>query len=254
MPRAKASPEAPTGEANPLLYMQVLRSLTEAIAEKRYPVGSRLPPESSLCRQYRVSRHTIREALRHLRDKGMISSRQGSGYTVESVAGPGGYTYAVASVDELLQYAISTRFEIERVETVKADGALAARLNCSPGRTWLHLQGLRHVGGEAKPMCWVEVFVHSSYGGIRKQVKKRTGPIYGLIEEMYGLRIEEVAQTMRAANIPESFCERLKVAPNAAALEIERVYKTSNQKVIEISFSYHPVDRFSYSLVLRRGG
>ena len=49
------------------LYLQVAHNLSKAIAAKRFAVGSLLPTEEELCAEFDVSRHTIREAIRHLR-------------------------------------------------------------------------------------------------------------------------------------------------------------------------------------------
>ena len=44
---------------------------------------------------------------------------------------------------------------------------------------------------------------------------------------------------------------RLDVEPGSAALEIERVYKSAKDRVIEVAFNLHPAERFSYSISLR---
>ena len=60
------------------LYLQVASTLRTAILRGVYPVGSRVPTEDELCRHFKVSRHTIREALRQLRNDGLITSTPGS--------------------------------------------------------------------------------------------------------------------------------------------------------------------------------
>jgi GntR family transcriptional regulator len=82
-------------------------------------------------------------------------------------------------------------------------------------------------------------------------IGKRTGPIYTWIEEMYDERIVEVVQTLRAVTVPLAIAKKLAVAAGSPALEIERVYKTAKNRVIEVAFNLHPADRFSYSISLR---
>ncbi|WP_153396492.1 FadR/GntR family transcriptional regulator [Ornithinicoccus halotolerans] len=57
----------------------VVARLLESIREGRYPVDARLPRESELAEDARVSRLTLREAVRVLRDKGVLRVEQGRG-------------------------------------------------------------------------------------------------------------------------------------------------------------------------------
>lgn len=248
---AKA-PASKWEESRTPLYLAVQRALMERIENRHYTVGSRLPTEGDLCKEFDVSRHTIREALRSLRNAGFISSRQGSGYTVENVAAQHRFVHSVGSLDELLQYVSKAKLHVLEMGMVEADAALAARLNCIPGRRWLRVSGIRRLTSTSKPIGVVEAFIHVGYAGIRKQIPEHEGPLYELIERTYGERIEEVAQTMRAAVIPARYAKALQLEPNSPALEIERVFKSARGKVVEISFNYHGIDRFGYSMVLRK--
>src|ERR1700761_8216561 len=60
-------------------YLQVARALRKEIVDGVYPVGSQLPTEHQLCERFSVSRYTIREALRRLRDDNLVASRPRGG-------------------------------------------------------------------------------------------------------------------------------------------------------------------------------
>jgi GntR family transcriptional regulator len=237
----------PAGEP---LYLRIVRALENEITDGKHPVGGRLPTERALCRRFAVSRHTVREALRDLRESGLVTPRQGSGTTV-TAARPSFYVHAVASVTDLMQYAAATPYAVERAGFITADANLARRLGCSPGRRWLRIEGFRYAEKGAPPICWTQVYVHSAYAGIRRLIGRRSAPIYTWIEELYGERVVEVLQTLRAATVPEAIARGLAVLPGSAALEIERVYRSAKHRVIEIAFNLHPADRFSYSIRLR---
>lgn len=49
------------------------------ILEGTYPSGLRLPTETDLAAEFSCGRSTVREALRHLADQGLVQSRRGSG-------------------------------------------------------------------------------------------------------------------------------------------------------------------------------
>jgi DNA-binding GntR family transcriptional regulator len=79
------------------LYRRVVDALREDIVSGRSAVGDRLPTEDALCRRFGVSRHTVREAFRALREEGLVASRQGAGSTVVRRAARPLYTYSVSS-------------------------------------------------------------------------------------------------------------------------------------------------------------
>ena len=62
---------------------QVYEALAEQIAAGRFPVGSRLPSEMDLAKQFGVSRPVLRQALAQLRAEGLVTARQGAGNFVQ---------------------------------------------------------------------------------------------------------------------------------------------------------------------------
>jgi DNA-binding GntR family transcriptional regulator len=52
------------------------------IAEGEFPPGSTLPSEAALCRQYKVSRNTLRRALDELAADGLLVAQPGRGRVV----------------------------------------------------------------------------------------------------------------------------------------------------------------------------
>ena len=59
------------------LHAQVAEGLRRSIATKELPPGAELPSEAQLCKEYSVSRITVRKALSTLEQEGLIVSSQG---------------------------------------------------------------------------------------------------------------------------------------------------------------------------------
>lgn len=70
----------------PRLHDQVVARLMAAVATGEYATGSRLPPEAVLAERAGVSRLTLREAVKVLRDKGVLRVEQGRGTFVNPPA------------------------------------------------------------------------------------------------------------------------------------------------------------------------
>ncbi|MBU3064365.1 GntR family transcriptional regulator [Nocardia sp. NEAU-G5] len=63
-------------------YIQVANNLRAAILTRKFTPGEKLPSGPQLADRYGVARMTIQQAIRVLRDEGLIVSRQGSGVFV----------------------------------------------------------------------------------------------------------------------------------------------------------------------------
>ncbi len=108
-------------------YLQVARTLRKEIVDGVYPVGSQLPTEHELCERFAVSRYTIREALRRLRDDNLVASRPRAGTLVVPRPASNSYAQDVMSINDLLAFATGAPFTIESNAMVTIDDDLAAR-------------------------------------------------------------------------------------------------------------------------------
>jgi DNA-binding transcriptional regulator YhcF (GntR family) len=63
-------------------YVQVANALRAAILTKKFTPGDKLPSRNELAKTYNVAPMTVQNALRELREEGLIVSRQGSGVFV----------------------------------------------------------------------------------------------------------------------------------------------------------------------------
>lgn len=73
----------PLGAVRPSpLVEQAAERLREQITDGHWPVGTKLPGETTLARELGVGRSTVREALRALTGAGLVQPRQGAGVFV----------------------------------------------------------------------------------------------------------------------------------------------------------------------------
>lgn len=234
------------------LYAVIVRMLRAEIASGKLRVGAKLPSELALMTRFGVSRHTVRDALRTLREEGFVSGRQGFGTTVMARNQGAPYIHQATSISELSQLVSDAPYFVSSSAFVTADAKLAQRLQCSPRRRWLHVSGLRYPKGAKIPICHVDVYIHDRFAELGKLSGKQRVPLYRIIEEKFGERLVEVFQTIRAVVLSRELSGKLKAQEGSPALEIRRIYKTAKGNAVEITLSTCPADRFSYSMLLRR--
>lgn len=234
------------------LYLQVAHALKGEIMDGLYPVGSQLPAEQELRARFSVSRYTIREALKRLRDDNLISSRQGAGTIVAPRRIADVYAHDVMSINDLVSWSVGKRFAIEFMELVELDEKTAARAGLESGREWLVVKGFGYDEGVKLPACWAEYYIHREFSAVGRLLHRHVGPIFPLIEDMFGQKVVEVDQDIGATLITPALANALKAKAGGAALEIRRAYKTPGGDVIQVTLSTYPAARFRHSTTLRR--
>ena len=252
--KAARRPAAPVlARSGEPLYLQVVRALKEEIVSGVYPIGSQLPTEEELCERFSVSRYTVREALRRLREDSLVSSRQGAGTTVVPPRSADSFVHEVTSINDLVAFATDVRFVIDTIEMVRIDRNLSSRTGIASGEEWLAVRGLRHATGRGgPPVCWTEVYVNREFAAIGRLLPRHRGPIFHLIEDLFCQSIVEVHQEIAAAPILPDLAAGLKVKAGSTALEVQRTYKLATGKIAQVSINTHPASCFRHAMTMRR--
>lgn len=122
---------------------QTAEVLLERIRAGEWPLGHKLPGETTLAVQLGVGRSTLREAVRELAGKGVLDSRHGSGVFVTALDAPEGWETVLgrAPVVSVLEGRIAIETEAAALAAERRSGsdlrtirrALAAR--AAAGRT-----------------------------------------------------------------------------------------------------------------------
>ena len=233
-------------------YLQVARTLRKEIVDGVFPVGSQLPTEHELCERFAVSRYTVREALRRLRDDNLVSSRPRTGTLVVPRPSSSSYAQDVMSINDLLAFAAGARFEIESNAMVTITGELAERTGLAVGEQWLAVLGYRQDAEAHTPICRTEYYVNRSFAAVGRMLHRHSGPIFPLIEDLFGVSIVEVHQEISAVSADAGLAALLGIDSGTPALQMQRTYTTSDGEVAQVTVNTHPAHRYRHSMTMRR--
>jgi len=233
-------------------YIQIARRLRAAIDRGRYPVGAKLPTEHELCRQYRVSRYTVREAIRTLSTAGLVRRRARVGTVVTALPGETAYSHSITQLRDLVQYAQSTHFEYLHIGRIEASGGEAHGLGAQPGERWIRALAVRRPQRGGKPFGVTRLYLNPALKGIERKLRGAGGPVYALIEKDFGVRIGRVEQVITGVLLGREDAASLGVAEGTPGLAIRRSYFDEEGRLLEMADTVHPADRFAYRMELRR--
>jgi GntR family transcriptional regulator, transcriptional repressor for pyruvate dehydrogenase complex len=152
------------------IYEEIVRQIRALIADGHLKSGDRLPPERDLADRFRVSRTSVREAMRALESRGLLEIRPGDGafvrrVSVEALVEP------LALVILAHRESIADLYEARRLLEPPI-AALAARRatrdNVSEMRRILDQQGVEVAAGRtgfAQDAAFHTAIAHSTHNG-----------------------------------------------------------------------------------------
>jgi GntR family transcriptional regulator len=247
-----SAPEAPETDNRPL-HRRIRSVLQARIAAGDYPVGSLMPTEVELAREFDTSRNTLREALRFLMERGYVERRAGVGTRVVSAGARANYTLSVASLEELFQVAEGTFFAIADIEDVVLDAELAETVGGTEGERWVRISGMRWTEPGGQPICYVQSYIPDRFAPLLPQLQRLAGPMFALLERHAEAPIERTVQEISACPMPPRIARLICQRPEAWALRLLRRYVT-REGVIIASLNWHPAEAMTYVMEIRRNG
>lgn len=227
-------------------------ALYSRISTGEFPVGSTLPTERDIAVTEKVSRATVREALRHLESQGMIRRRQGSG-TMVIATEPQRLRMPLDSIEALLSYPRDT-------ETVPGEGGPLSpgdpaftEAQLTPGEDWHRLSFSRRRIGERTPVSHIDVYLPGTYAGVEADLTAG-GAVFEMVERRYGVRPAEAVIRIDAVGVDARRARILGVEEQAAAVRITRRYSDETGRLYQVSVAVYPQDRYVFETTIHLAG
>lgn len=230
-------------------YLELAEDLRAQIMSGGFPSADHFPTESVLCARYGVSRFTVREALRTLQNEGLIQRRRGSGTVIQPAAARGGALHQpLSNVGEILQYANNTSVVFDRDGSVPLPRKLAEEIGVTaPGR-WARFHGIRTSQTDDRPIAATDAYIHPDLAAAADAIDPAGATIFRQLETLGKVKIARVTQDIQAVPASAAIADALRVSRRSPCLRILRCYCDVSGRVIEISASHHPGDRFAYNM------
>lgn len=226
------------------LYMQVYAELFNKIQDGEWVVGYRVPPELELCKEYDVSRMTIRLAMQRLVEQGYIIRKQGKGTFV-----------AEPRVEQKLDAFYSfgdkgehARSKVLKLAVIRATPKISENLEVEEGEEVYQLERIRSFGDIA--FAYENSYLPLKYGRKLSSGSIEDIGLYASLKEMYGIVPLCAVETFEAVNMRKREAACLGAAENQAAMKIDRIAKAGDE-IIEYCISIVKGDKIKYRSELR---
>lgn len=223
------------------LYYQVSQFLERAIESGEIPHGSLFENEIQLAEHLGLSRPTMRRAMQHLVDRGLVVRRRGIGTRVVQprVRRPLELT---SLYDDLSHSGSNPSTRVLELEGVEADDEVAEALACPPGTPVLKLVRLRSAGGT--PIAKMTNFLPEAVGDLDADELERRG-LYELMRAR-GIQLHSAAQVVGARTATAAEARLLHEARGAALLTMQRTTYDDRGSVMEHGTHIYAASRYSF--------
>lgn len=203
------------------MHREIADQLRQRIASNQYQ-GSELPRELSLMKEFGVSRHTIRTALQHLVNDGLIERRAGSGTKVTERAKGG--IWAAGSLGELIgEFTPDQYLTLSiREEPVDRFPEAAALFGLEKGELIFHI--LRILTLNDLPYAFVNILALKENARMVPESELGMKPLIQLIEQYAKVRPARVRQVTSASTADEQTARQLGIKAGTAVLHLRRTY------------------------------
>lgn len=210
------------------LSAQVADVLRERVTSGAIPPGAQLPSEPKLAEAFKVSRNTVREAIRALTADGLLVPRRGAGTFVRD-AMPHAWPVetgieALESTTEMLRRAgYEPGCRGYHMAAVEAGGDVALALGVDPGAAAYRLTRVRLAGDQ--PVIYCEDYLDAArvdHGTLRRY--DGTGSLFAFLFEHFGLQVHVARATITPVLASPAVAAALEVSPDAPLLSLAQTH------------------------------
>lgn len=198
------------GRADPV-WQQIQTDLSRRVRAGEF--ADRFPSEVALAGEYAVSRHTVRQALRLLREEGLVTAARGRPSQLadpEVLEQPLGALYGLMAAAEAA--GLRVRSEV-RALVVRADATIAHRLRLDDSAPLVLLDRLRYAGDQ--PLALDRIWMPAALARPLLEVDFGSARWYVELHRRAGIRLERGDEQIYAV-VPDRAQRRLLRLPEGA--------------------------------------
>jgi GntR family transcriptional regulator len=216
------------------LYQQIKALITRSLQDGEWRPGEAIPSELELAARFRVSQGTVRKAIDELAAENLLMRRQGKG------------TFVATHSEQKVQY----RFlrlqpdgngvvhpmarRILECRRLRAPVDVARALELRAGDSAVEIR--RTLSTAEGVVVYDDIWLPGTLfkGLTQERLEECRGPLYGLFESEFGVRMIRAEEKIRAVAAEAAHVEVLGVPQGAPLLSVERTSYTYGDKPVEL--------------------
>ena len=248
-PLAGNTPDVASDSGGPAfspLYQQIKALILRSLQSGEWKPGEAIPSEMDLAARFKVSQGTVRKAIDELATENLLVRRQGKG------------TFVATHAEEKIQYRFlrlmpddeASPGGIERrileCRRLRAPADVVRILELKSGDAVVQIRRMLIFAG--KPVVLDDIWLPgSAFKGLTaERLAEYRGPMYGLFETEFGVRMIRAEEKIRAVAADAATAALLEVPEGAPLLSVERLSFTYGDKPVELRRGLYSTEHHYY--------
>ncbi len=232
------------------LHTQITEALRLQIKQDELKAGENFPSERELAERFAVSRMTVRQALRHLRQENLIYHERGLGTFVSNRKLDVHTRNLSGFSEEMASLGLVPSSRVLQLKRETPDERIVKDLDLEIGAEVFHLERLRLADDE--PMAYESTFLPSSLCPELDKVDLTKNSLYQVLADNYNVRMHHAAESLEAAAANRFEAKQLGIKQNAPVLVVHRVVFTESNQPIESARTTYRADRYRATFFLTK--
>ncbi|MQW24065.1 MULTISPECIES: trehalose operon repressor [unclassified Lactococcus] len=232
-------------------YEKIVKEIKEKIYSNTYQAGEVIPSENELVKIYRVSRSTVRQALKILSDSGLIQRRHGYGSTVIDrtiLSFPVNGLTSYKEMKELLNFESST--DVVKFEKIKINDEIA-KITLLPENELAYLILRRREINGIFSILDKDIFLCEVAKGLTRKIAEDS--IYDYLENTLNLNISYAQKEITVESAKDIDRKYLSINPSEKQIvSVSSHVFLSDNTCFQYTESHHLANKFKFTEFSRR--
>jgi len=232
------------------IYFQLKEIIRKKIINKKIKPGENIPSESKLCRQYLISRMTVRRAIGVLIEEGLLYAERGKGTFVAKPIVKGDLSILTSIISDMKKAGYKVIIKVLDLKVVPASKEIASKLEITTKNKIIMIERLKLI--ENKPFFLEKSFLPYEFcpNLVNDNLSKYS--IYFLLEDKYNLALDSGNISIEAIAANEYQSNLLQVNKGTPILNLEQTTYLKNKQVIEFMRAVAVTEKFKYYVHRKR--
>lgn len=234
-------------EEKPIPYhLQVKEILKKEILDDKY--AEKIPSERELMERFKVSRTTIREAVNHLVNEGLLEKLHGKGTFIKKHRPIQDWLHSLNSLtDTFKRFGMKPGSKLLLFKRVSEPEHVAKHLQ---EKTFYVIKRLRTADGI--PIAIERHYVPIGLGERLNEFDLDSITIYDVMENELGIRMDEAEQVIRCQKIDDDDAMHLEIETGTNVLSVERIIRDPQGEMIEYYTSVIKPGMYEFRIKMKR--